>query len=82
MEWFDIYDEVSAAVADFVARHNKIPAEVAVSTSLYSWMAAMQRESAELSGLPGSETVVADTPFGAIPVVIDEALGPFDIMPG
>lgn len=80
MEWFDAYDEVYAAVEQFVAQHGTAPAEVAVSGVLYGWLAEMQRESALLSGIPAAEPMVLESAYGSIPIRIDEMLGPFEIL--
>ncbi|MCO6466499.1 MAG: hypothetical protein J5I53_07780 [Bradyrhizobiaceae bacterium] len=81
MEWFDAFDEVFASVERYVADHGKAPKEVCVSPTLYTWLAELQRESTVLHGLPYGEFVTLDTPYGAIPIAIDEHLGPFEIIP-
>ncbi len=80
MEWFDAFDEVFASVERFAAEHGRAPVEVAVSPSLYTWLAEMQRESALLSGVPVTDPVILDTAYGSIPIVIDEHLDPFEIL--
>lgn len=81
MNWFDAYEEVYAAVERFVEEHGTPPKEVIVSTTLYTWLVELQRERAMLSGDEAVEPVVLDTPYGVIPVVIDELLDPFEILP-
>ena len=79
MDWFDAFDEVFASVDRFVQQHGKAPREVAVSPTLYTWLAELQRESAMLEGVEVSDPVSIDTPFGALALAIDEQLGPYEI---
>lgn len=81
MEWFDAFNEVYASVERYVADHGKPPAEVLVSASLYLWLAELQRESSMLSGLPAADPVYLETSYGNIPLVVDEHLDPFEIIP-
>ena len=81
MEWFDAYDEVAAAVERFVAQHEQPPRMVAVSGTLYTWLAKLQQESAAITGEAVTEPVAVDSPYGSIPVVVDEHLDPYEIVP-
>ena len=80
MDWFDAFDEVFASVERFVATHGRKPREVSVSPMLFTWLAELQRESAMLEGMEVSDPVVIDTPFGEVPLAIDEKLGDFEIV--
>lgn len=80
MDWFDAFDEVFASVERFAEQHGKAPREVSVSPMLYTWLAELQRESAMLEGIEVSDPVVLETPFGDLPLSIDERLGPHEII--
>lgn len=80
MDWFDAFDEVFTAIERYVQEHGHRPHQVAVSPRLYTWLAEMQRESALTEGLDVALPVSIDTTYGAIPLVIDERLGPYDIL--
>ena len=81
MEWFDAYDEVAAAVERFVAEYEQPPKMVSVSGTLYTWLAKLQQESAAITGEAVTEPVTVDSPYGSIPVVVDEHLDPYEIVP-
>lgn len=81
MDWFDAFDEVFASVERYVEVHGRPPAELAVSPALYEWLAELQRESNFLGGTPPSDPVVLETAYGLVPLVINEKLDPYEIIP-
>lgn len=80
MDWFDAFDEVFASIERFVTTNGRKPREVSVSPMLFTWLAELQRESAMLEGMDVSDPIVIDTPFGEIPLAIDEHLGDYEIV--
>jgi len=80
MEMFDAFDEVFASVERYVAEHGHAPSEVVVSPPLYMWLAELQREGEMLAGTVPVDAVALETPFGRIPLAIDETLSPFDVL--
>jgi hypothetical protein len=81
MDWFDAFDEVFASVERYVAEHGTPPQELAVSSSLYAWIAELQHESDMLGGMESSESVVLETPHGLVQLVINDELSAYDIVP-
>jgi hypothetical protein len=80
MEWFDALDEIFAVIERYVQEHGTAPSELSISPSLYTWLAELQRESAMLEGIPVADLIALETPYGAIPVAIDERLGAHEIL--
>lgn len=81
MDYFDAFDEVFASIEQFVQEHGRAPKEVAVSPSLYTWLAELQREAALLEGVGNHDPVSLDSPYGSIRIAIDETLSPWEIVP-
>ena len=81
MDYFDAYDEVFTTIEQFISEHGKLPSEVAVSPTLYSWLAEAQREQDFLHGNTSTDPMVFITANGTVHVVIDEALNPYQIIP-
>lgn len=81
MDYFDAYDEVFATIEQFIAEHGQLPKEVAVAPALYSWLAEAQREQDFLHGDTSTDPMTIVTSNGTVKLVIDEALGPYEIIP-
>ena len=81
MEWFDAFEELMASIERYVHQHGEPPHEVAVSPMLYGWLSDIRRESESLSGPDGTTPGRIPTPWGEIPLGIDEALSAYEIMP-
>jgi len=81
MDYFDAFDEVFASIEQFVQEHGRAPREVAVSPTLYTWLAELQREAALLEGVGNHDPVSLDSPYGSIRIAIDETLSPWEIVP-
>jgi hypothetical protein len=48
---------------------------------LYGWLSDIRRESAALAGTVHSDPGIIPTPWGNVPLIIDEALTAYDIVP-
>ncbi|NQW29864.1 MAG: hypothetical protein HQ472_05065 [Ignavibacteria bacterium] len=81
MDWFDAFDEVFASVERYANEHGKPPHELAVSSALYNWIAELQHESDMLGGMESTESVILETPHGKVPLVINDELSPYEIIP-
>lgn len=81
MEWFDAFEELMVSIERYVQQHGEPPHEVAVSPMLYGWLSDIRRESAALAGTVHSDPGIIPTPWGNVPLIIDEALTAYDIVP-
>lgn len=80
MDYFDAFDEVFASVERYVHEHGEPPHEIVVSPALYTWLAEIQREDTLLHGLDITDPVMLETPYGAVRIVIDETMSPYDVV--
>ena len=80
MDYFDAFAEVYTSIERHVHEHGVPPAEVVIAPSLYSWLADVLREEELLRGTSITDPVMLDTPYGAVRIVIDEAMSPYDIV--
>lgn len=82
MDWFDAFEEVFASVDAYVRDHGRSPHEIVVSPTLYTWLADLLREESVLTGADFvSDPLMLNTPHGAIRIVIDEMMNPFEVHP-
>lgn len=81
MDYFDAFDEVFSSIERYVQENGHPPHEIVVAPALYTWLADVQRETDLLEGLEVTDPVVLETPYGAVKIVIDETLSPYDIVP-
>ncbi len=80
MDFFDAYEELYSAVERFVDEHSKVPSSVSVSPVLFRWLLEMKKEAVSLHFEDATSSNSFNTRFGAIPIVIDEMLSPYDIV--
>lgn len=80
MDYFDAFAEVYGSIERHVHDHGVPPAEIVIAPSLYTWLCDVLREEELLRGTAITDPVMLDTPFGAVKIVIDETLSPYDIM--
>ncbi len=81
MEWFDAFEELMVSIERYVQQHGEPPHEVAVSPLLYGWLSDIRRESEALAGTVHTDPGIIPTPWGNVPLIIDEALTAYDIVP-
>jgi hypothetical protein len=80
MEEFDAYNEVFATIEEFVSRYSILPTSIAVAPTLYSFLAEAEREQSFLLGQAAESPLQIVTSSGTVQVIIDEALGSFEII--
>ncbi len=84
MDYFDASEELYHTVQEFIRVHDgEHPNRVYVSPMLYDWLVQMQREERLLKGLntEGVQLTTFQMDFGPLPLVVDELLSDYEIIP-